>query len=165
MLTTASTAPTVDFHKCDITSTASIDKVATALRTTLGAPTVLILNAGICRGKPLLENTDADLNATFGVNTIAHYKLAREFVPNMVAKNHGMIVTVASSAAWVTAPRMTEYAASKAAALAFHEGLASELVVAKAPKVRTVVVNQGYTQTSLFKGFGVKVSPSLMSLL
>lgn len=65
-----------------------------------------------------------------------------------------MVVTVASSAAWVTAPRMTEYAASKAAALAFHEGLAAELVVAGAPRVRTVVVNQGYTRTALFAGFG-----------
>lgn len=41
--------------------------------------------------------------------------------------------------------------------MAFHEGLSAELVSTyKAPKVRTVLVNQGYTQTSLFQGFGVK---------
>ena len=84
----------------------------------------------------------------------------------MIENNHGMVVTVASTAAYVTAPRMTEYAASKAAALAFHEGLAAELVgVHKALKVRTVVVNQGYTKTALFEGFGVKsgafVGPAL----
>lgn len=74
----------------------------------------------------------------------------------MISANHGMIVTVASSAAWITASRMTEYAASKAAALCFHEGLSTELVTEyNAPRVRTVVVNPGYVRTKLFDGFGV----------
>lgn len=72
----------------------------------------------------------------------------------MIEKNHGMIVTVASLAAYVTAPRLVDYSASKAAALAFHEGLAAELATLyNAPKVRTVLMCQGYTTTSLFAGF------------
>ena len=40
---------------------------------------------------------------------------------------------------------MVDYAASKHAALAFHEGLAAELATRyRARKVRPVVVNQGY---------------------
>jgi len=75
-------------------------------------------------------------------------------VPAMVARNHGMVVTVASLAAYITAPSMVDYAASKAAAMAFHEGLAAELKCKYgASKVRTVVVNQGYTKTALFEGF------------
>lgn len=72
----------------------------------------------------------------------------------MVSNNHGMIVTVASYAAYVTAPNMVDYASSKAAALAFHEGLSSELATTyKAPKVRTVIMCQNYTRTKLFEGF------------
>lgn len=49
---------------------------------------------------------------------------------------------------------MVDYAASKHAALAFHEGLAAELAThLAANKVRTVVVNQGYTRTPLFEGY------------
>jgi all-trans-retinol dehydrogenase (NAD+) len=49
---------------------------------------------------------------------------------------------------------MTDYAASKAAALSFHEGLTVELKTKyNAPKVRTVVINQGYTKTPLFQGY------------
>jgi len=49
---------------------------------------------------------------------------------------------------------MVDYAASKHAALAFHEGLAAELATRyRARKVRTVVVNQGYTRTALFEGY------------
>jgi hypothetical protein len=75
----------------------------------------------------------------------------------MIKNNHGMIVTVASLAAYVTAPNMVDYAASKAAALAFHEGLSSEIsTIYKANKIRTVVMCQGYTRTKLFEGFGGK---------
>jgi hypothetical protein len=85
---------------------------------------------------------------------MCHYQLAREFLPDMIAKNHGMVITVASLAAYVTAPKLVDYAASKAAALAFHEGLQAEIAtVYKAPKVRTVVICQGYTKTALFEGF------------
>jgi all-trans-retinol dehydrogenase (NAD+) len=65
-----------------------------------------------------------------------------------------MVVTVASIASYITVPNMVDYAASKAAALSFHEGLQAELAtIYNAPKVRTVVVNQGYTKTALFQGY------------
>lgn len=75
----------------------------------------------------------------------------------MIANNHGMIVTVASLAGYVTASGMVDYAGSKSAAVSFHEGLAAELITHyKAPKVRTVLMCQGYTRTALFEGFGGK---------
>jgi len=147
----------VRFFKCDLSSPSSISSAAASIRSTLGNPTILINNAGVARGKTILDTTEKDLNLTFKVNAFSHYYLAHEFLPHMVKNNHGMIVTVASLAAHVTAPSMVDYAASKAAAMAFHEGLASELVsVYNAPKVRTALMCQGYTRTALFEGFGGK---------
>jgi short-subunit dehydrogenase len=72
----------------------------------------------------------------------------------MIANSHGMIVTVASVAGYLAAPSMVDYAASKAAALSFHEGLSAELTARyNAPKVRTVLMAQNYTRTALFEGF------------
>jgi NAD(P)-dependent dehydrogenase (short-subunit alcohol dehydrogenase family) len=123
----------------------------------LGNPTVLINNAGVARGKTILESTEKDINLTFKVNAFAHYYLAQQFLPHMITHNHGMIVTVASLAGYVSAPGMVDYASSKAAAIAFHEGLTSELVTHyKAPKVRTVLMAQNYTRTALFEGFDGK---------
>lgn len=91
------------------------------------------------------------------MNAFAHYYLAQQFLPHMIANNHGMIVTVASLAGYVGAPSLVDYAASKSAAVAFHEGLTQELVTTyKAPKVRTVLMCQGYTRTALFEGFDTK---------
>lgn len=147
-------ASNVYYYKCDITSPATIASVAAEVRKDVGEPTVLINNAGVARGKNILEATEKDVRFTFDVNTLAHYWMAKEFVPAIVKSNHGIIVTVASFAAYVTVPSMTDYAASKAAALSFHEGLTAELKTRYgAPKVRTVVVNQGYTKTPLFQGY------------
>lgn len=117
----------------------------------------MINNAGVARGKNILNSTEKDINLTFGVNAKSHYYLTQQFLPHMIEKNHGMVVTVASVAAYLSAPSMVDYASSKSAALAFHEGLTAELVaIYNAPKVRTVAVCQGYTRTALFEGFDPK---------
>lgn len=140
-----------------MTSPSSISSAASQIRSTLGNPTILVNNAGVARGKTILETTEKDLNLTFKVNAFAHYYLAQQFLPHMVANNHGMVVTVASLAGYIAAPSMVDYAASKSAAIAFHEGLSAELVTHyKAPKVRTVLMCQGYTRTKLFEGFDSK---------
>ena len=142
------------YYKCDITSPSTIASVATKIRSDVGEPTVLINNAGVARGKEILKSTEKDVRFTFDVNALAHYWMVKEFVPSMVAANHGMIVTVASLASFITVPNMVDYSASKAAAMAFHEGLAAELKTRyNAPKVRTVIINQGYTRTPLFEGY------------
>jgi NAD(P)-dependent dehydrogenase (short-subunit alcohol dehydrogenase family) len=151
---TFSTPANVHYYKCDITSTETLSKVAAQIRADVGEPTVVINNAGVARGKTVLNSTEKDVRFTFEVNTLAHYWMAHEFLPAMVKRNHGMIVTVASIAAYMTVPNMVDYGSSKAAAHSFHEGLTAELKTRyNAPKVRTVIVNQGYTKTPLFQGY------------
>lgn len=153
------------FFKCDITSPKTIAAVAREIRTTVGDPTVLINNAGVVQGRTILESSERDVRFTFDVNTFAHFWTVKEFLPAMIKANHGMVVTVASVAAWVTVPNMVDYAASKAAAYAFHEGLTAELKTRyDAPRVRTVIVNQGFTKTALFTGYH-NDSPFMMPAL
>lgn len=132
--------PSVYYAHCDLSSPPSIDAALAAVRTHFAGrePTVLINNAGVCFGKPLLDTPPHLVRKTFAVNTLAHFDLAQRLLPAMVARDHGMIVTVAS----------------QAAALALHEALAAELAtVYGAPRVRTLAVCQNYTRTRLFEGF------------
>lgn len=56
----------------------------------------------------------------------------------MIERNHGHVVTVASMSSYVVPPQIVDYAATKASAVAFHEGLTNELRSRyKADKVRT----------------------------
>ncbi|KAJ5486421.1 hypothetical protein N7530_000721 [Penicillium desertorum] len=142
----------VRYYECDITSATDIADVASKVRSSFGRPSILINNAGICTGKTILKTTPAQTRRMFEVNTLAHYWIAQEFLPDMIEANHGMVVTVASLAGYTVTPNMVDYSASKAAAIAFHEGLAAELVTRyHAPKVRTVLVTQGFTRTNLIK--------------
>ncbi|EGX92136.1 dehydrogenase/reductase SDR family member 8 precursor [Cordyceps militaris CM01] len=148
------TSSRVHHYKCDLRSPASVQEVAERVRSEVGAPTILINNAGVARGKTILESEPGDVRFTFDVNALCHYWLAKAFLPSMIERNHGMVVTIASAASWVTAPALVDYAASKAAAMAFHEGLSAELVTRyHAPKVRTVIVHPGHVKTPLFQGF------------
>ncbi|EMR64883.1 putative dehydrogenase reductase sdr family member 8 protein [Eutypa lata UCREL1] len=151
---TFETSSNVYHFKCDLTSSVDIAAVAREIRSKVGEPTILINNAGVVRGKTILETSDMDLRFTFDVNAFAHFRTVKEFLPYMVNRNHGMVVTVASWASWLTIPTLVDYGASKAAAMAFHEGLTAELKTKyNALKVRTVMVNQGYTKTALFEGY------------
>lgn len=142
----------VRFYECDITSAANITEVASTIRASFGRPTILINNAGIATAKTILGTTEAQTRHMFDVNTFSHYWLAQEFLPDMIASNHGMVVTVASQAGYAVSPNMVDYSATKAAAIAFHEGLAAELVTRyHAPRVRTVLITQGFTRTALIK--------------
>lgn len=144
----------VHYFECDVTSKQQIAAVAEDIRSKIGHPTVLINNAGVFPGKSIIEATEEDIRLTFNVNALAHFWMAKEFLPRMIENNHGMIVTVASISSWATVPNMVDYSASKHAALAFHEGLAAELTTRHAAdKVRTVIVNQGFTRTPLFEGY------------
>ncbi|BAE66076.1 unnamed protein product [Aspergillus oryzae RIB40] len=146
----------VRYYECDITSPENIAEVASKIRASFGKPTILINNAGILTGKTILGTTEAITRRLFDVNTLSHYWLAQEFLPDMIASNHGMVVTVASQSGYTVTPSMVDYSASKAAAIAFHEGLAAELVTRyQAPRVRTVLVTQGFTRTTLIS----KLSP------
>ncbi|KAF5665970.1 short-chain dehydrogenase reductase [Fusarium heterosporum] len=148
------TAANVHHFQCDLRSPENVEAVAEKIRTQVGHPTVVINVAGVARGKTIFESQPSDVRFTFDVNTFAPFWTTKTFVPNMVANNHGMVVTLTSYASWLTIPNLVDYGASKAAALAFHEGLTAELATSyNAPKVRTVIVHPGATNTALFKGY------------
>lgn len=142
----------IHYFECDITSSDAIASAATCIRSTLGTPTVLINNAGICTGQTILSGTEAQTRRLFEVNTFSHYHIVREFLPALITANHGMVVTVASQSGFTTTPNMVDYSASKAAAVAFHEGLTAELATRyHAPRVRTILIAQGFTRTGLIR--------------
>ena len=67
--------------------------------------------------------------------------MVREFLPAMIKKNKGHVVTIASMASFAVHAQNVDYACSKASALAFHEGLHSELKARyNAPDVKTTFV-------------------------
>ncbi len=147
----------------NVADDAAVAKAARAVITKLGGVDVLINNAGIVNGKPLLEGTNDDIRRTFDVNVVAHYWTTRAFVPGMIERNRGRVVTIASASGLVGVSKLTDYSASKHAVIGFTESLRNELRGAGSA-VNTLTVNPFYISTGLFDGVATKV-PWLLPIL
>lgn len=128
-----------------------------------GAVDVLVNNAGIVTGKRLLDATDEEIERTFAVNTLALYWVTRAFLPGMIARRSGLVVTIASAAGLVGVAKQTDYSASKFAAVGFAESLRVELAKDDTG-VDSFVVCSYYIDTGMFAGVKTKF-PRLLPIL
>lgn len=160
--------PRAHFYHCDITSKPKLAAVHAEIEANVGSVTVLINNAGVVRNATILEKTKEDLDFTFGVNAYSHYWTVQEFMPSMISRNHGHIITISSLAAFLSTPNVSDYNMSKAAITAFHETLGLELKhVHKAMRVRTSILHPSYVKTALHDNaaFGTISNPLLRDAL
>lgn len=135
----------------DITDREAVYKTADQVRDEVGVVDVLINNAGIVTGKSFLDLPDEMIEKTFQVNIISHFWTARAFLPDMLKRNRGHIVTIASAGGLVGISKLADYCASKFAAIGFDESLRAEMT-RDAPGVRTTVVMPFYINTGMFEG-------------
>lgn len=76
----------------------------------------------IGNGKTIIETSPEFLEAIMRVNLMSHFLLIKEFLPGMLEAKKGHVVTLASMASFSAAPGLVDYCATKAGALALHEG-------------------------------------------
>ncbi|CBY12938.1 unnamed protein product [Oikopleura dioica] len=137
--------------KCDVSDREQVYFTAKESAKVAGDVTMLINNAGIVGGKNLLETDDEMVKKTFEVNAISHFWTTKAFLPKMMEKNHGHIVSIASSLGYFAAPKLTDYCSSKAAAAHFADALSVELYKAKS-SVNVTWVCPYTISTGMFKG-------------
>lgn len=83
---------------------------------------------GYAGGTPLWELSPEVFMRMIDLNLRATYALAKSAVPPMLARKTGVIVNIASKAAWDHAAGASAYAATKAAAIALVDSLAADLI-------------------------------------
>ena len=111
----------------DITSSAAVDQVFTAVEEAWAGVNVLVANAGSGVSAPLVRTTDEQWAQMLEVNLTAPFRCIRRAVPGMVQRGYGRIVVVASVAAKRGEPYLTAYAASKHGILGVVRCAAAEL--------------------------------------
>jgi NAD(P)-dependent dehydrogenase (short-subunit alcohol dehydrogenase family) len=85
---------------------------------------VLVNNLGIFEPKPFVEIPDADWNRLWEVNVLSGVRLARSYLPGMMARNWGRILFISSESALQIPVEMIHYGTTKTAQLAVARGLA-----------------------------------------
>jgi NAD(P)-dependent dehydrogenase (short-subunit alcohol dehydrogenase family) len=85
---------------------------------------VLVNNLGIFEPRPFEAISDADWLRFFEVNVLSGVRLARAYLPGMLARNWGRILFVSSESALQIPAEMIHYGTTKTAQLAVARGLA-----------------------------------------
>lgn len=162
--TRAELAPApVSTYVCDLSDRSAIAATAARTLAECGPVDIIVNNAGVVTGKTLLAASDADIERTFAVNALALFWMTRAFLPAMLERDRGHIVTIASAAGLVGTSRLVDYCASKHAAVGFDESLRLELRRERRNIVTTVVC-PFYVATGMFEGVRTRV-PWLLPIL
>jgi NADP-dependent 3-hydroxy acid dehydrogenase YdfG len=88
---------------------------------------ILVNNAGILKYAPLMDMTDADVDAMFRTNVLAAFRIAHAVARSMMARRRGHIIVMTSIAAREVYPFGVIYCATKHALSAITRGLRLEL--------------------------------------
>ncbi|MCY3782828.1 MAG: SDR family NAD(P)-dependent oxidoreductase [Chloroflexi bacterium] len=131
----------------DLADPADIEQLAAAA---LGEPApvdILVNNAGIGWEGPFAAMPPDKIDDLAAVNLLGAVRLTRALLPSMLERGRGHIVNVASIAGHVGVRDEALYAATKAALLAFSEGLRYEV---QQSGVRVSTVSPGVVDTEFF---------------
>jgi 3-oxoacyl-[acyl-carrier protein] reductase len=131
---------------------AAVERVATEL----GAPTILVNNAGITRDNLLFKMTEEDWDAVMNVHLRGSFLMTRAVQGHMTAEKFGRVVNLSSTSAQGNRGQVN-YSAAKAGLQGFTKTLAIELgkfgVTANA-------VAPGFIQTEMTKATAERLGVS-----
>ena len=126
----------------DVTDRDGVRRAAEEAIDATGGIDVLVNNAGVVSGKYLTE--------------LALYWVTQAFLAHMMERDRGRVVTLASASGLIGVAKLTDYSASKWAAIGFDESLRVELA-RRGSNVATTVVCPFYIDTGMFSGVKSKV--------
>jgi len=116
-----------DLYRCDVARAADVRRFAADVLGRLGAPDVLVNNAGIVGCGRLDEMPIETWEAVLDANLKGTYLVTRAFLPAMRAKRGGRIVNVASISGRQGTALLTAYCAAKHGVIGLTRALAAEL--------------------------------------
>jgi 3-oxoacyl-[acyl-carrier protein] reductase len=110
----------------DVSDRAAVETAVSRVTAQLGAPTVLVNNAGVIRDNLLFKMTDDDWEAVLGVHLRGAFLMTRAVQAHMVEATWGRIVNLSSTSALGNRGQ-ANYSTAKAGLQGFTKTLAIEL--------------------------------------
>lgn len=137
----------------DVTRKEDVDRLAARYQ-----PDVLINAAGAFGMAPVAETSVENFDRILATNLRGPFLLIRAFLPPMLARGSGHIVSIGSVAGRRAFPSNGAYAASKFGLRGLHEVLDTEL---KGTGVRATLIEPAATDTALWEGIDRQSHPGL----
>jgi NAD(P)-dependent dehydrogenase (short-subunit alcohol dehydrogenase family) len=135
-------------HAVDITDEQAVKAAIDGFASRQGGLDLAMNCAGVAVAGDLLETPMADWRWIVGINLLGVVHSCRAQVPHMIAAKGGLIVNVASVAAFASGARMGAYNATKAAVVALSETLFQELAE---QEIQVTAAMPGFFRTRLME--------------
>jgi 3-oxoacyl-[acyl-carrier protein] reductase len=144
--------------QADVSKPAEVRRLFGEAEKAIGPLDVVIANAGVYLSKPLIENTEADYDYVFDINTRGVFFTLQEAARRV--RDGGRIIAISTGGTKMMFPNAALYLGSKAAVEQFSRSLSREL----GPRNVTVnVLSPGFTDTDMlpeqYREYGASLSP------
>lgn len=147
----------------DATSKADVDRVKQEALAEFEQIDILVNNAGVARYASLLEHTVEDYDWMMNTNMRSTFLFTHAFLPEMVERGNGSIVTVSSQAGYRGFPNEAVYCATKFAQVGFCQALDGEV---REKGVKVSVIAPGGVRTTFAFGTGrTEETPALSGMI
>ena len=110
----------------DVSHAVSVADMIAEVTNRLGAPSILVNNAGVISAAPFTQLAESEWDRILGVNLKGQYLCARAALPAMLRRGWGRIINIASDAGKTGEPYIAHYAASKFGVVGLTQSLALE---------------------------------------
>ena len=144
--------------QADVSKPAEVRRLFNEAEKAMGGLDIVVANAGVYIVKPLIENTEADYDYIFDINTRGVFFTLQE--AGRRVRDGGRIVAVSTGGTKMHFANMSLYLGSKGAIEQFARSLSREL----GPRNVTVnVLSPGFTETDMlpeeYRDYGASLSP------
>jgi 3-oxoacyl-[acyl-carrier protein] reductase len=133
----------------DVSDQASVEAAVSRVSKEIGAPSILVNNAGITRDNLLMRMKDAEWDSIIETNLSSVYRMTKACLRAMMKARKGRIIGISSVVGAAGNAGQTNYAAAKAGMIGFTKSLAREV------GSRGITVNcvaPGFIDTDMTRG-------------
>lgn len=144
----------------DVTDVDAIAALMQQIKDALGAPSILVNNAGITRDNLLVRMKEGEWAAVIDADLSSIFRLSKACLRGMMKARHGRIINIASVVAATGNPGQANYSAAKAGMIGFSKSLAREV------GTRGITVNAiapGFIDTDMTRNLPADQRESLIS--
>lgn len=148
-------------HVVDVTDVAAVEALATAVNAEFGRADILVTSAGVMGARTFLSEMPVDAwLRTIEVNLNAGFYCIKAFLPGMLARNAGRIITISSISGKLPAALNSDYAASKHGVIGLTKALALELGMLKKNGVTANAICPGSVDTPMIDAITDHLQPA-----
>jgi len=145
---------------CDVTDAAAVARMARRVLDARGAPDIVVISAGVFLVAALAETTPEEFAAQLAGNLVAPFLVLRAFLPAMVERGRGLIVTIGSVADHQAFQGNAAYGAAKSGLRGLHAVLVKEL---RGTGVRATLLSPGPVDTAIWDAVDPDTKPGFTS--